>query len=397
MAIECFIGSVGGGKSYSCVKRMNSYMARGGRVVSNIELVGYDKETKEFLPDAPPLLYLASKGWQYQSGQYIYIPFDEMCDSPNWFEKVPAGASREMRTLLVVDEATDLFDNLDRDKVRTDSGYRALFRFLRLSRHAHIDVLFICQDLAAINSRLRGLITSGWRSTDMGKYRLPFLKVRFPFDLFMLQQFDRRMEMETRREWLPKDQAIFACYRSEVFGTELGVSWDGVAISDGTIKKDKKKMNIIEKIALLLALALSVFGIVRGGRLGSPFASRGESYPDITNLVASVVASIPTSSTSATNTLEAPVSYVPTVQYFRGQMSFLNSKYTQGVIFEGRKYVLGGPSEFGKLVSITFGESALFLDRGNSVYLLPSLPTASKRLDLKTPYAAAAAPLPAPF
>lgn len=394
MAIECFIGSVGGGKSYSCVKRMNSYMARGGRVVSNIELVGYDKETKEFAPDAPPLLYLASKGWQYQSGQYIYIPFDEMCDSPEWFEKVPAGASRDLRTLLVVDEATDLFDNLDRDKVRTDSGYRALFRFLRLSRHAHIDVLFICQDLAAINSRLRGLITSGWRSTDMGKYRLPFLKVRFPFDLFMLQQFDRRMEMETRREWLPKDQAIFACYRSEVFGSELGVSWDGVAISDGTIKKDKKKMNIIEKLALFLALGLSVFAIVRGGRSGSPFAVADSQIVNITNLVSSVVASLPT---STSNTLAASAASVPRVRFYRGKMVFLESKYSQGVIFEGRKYFLGAPSEFGKLVSITFGESALFLDSGNSVYLLPASPSGFPKPNSSSPYAAAVAPLPAPF
>lgn len=367
MAIECFVGSVGGGKSYCSVRRMLSYMGRGGRVVSNIELVGYDRDTKTLLPDSPPVAYLRDKlAWAYQDGQYSYISFDEMCDSPAWFERVPAGQSRNLRTLLVVDEATDLFDNLDRDKVRTDSTYRALFRFLRLSRHAHIDVLFICQDLSAINSRLRGLITSGWRSTDMGKYRLPFLKVLFPFDLFMLQQFDRRMEMETRREWLSKEQSIFACYRSEVFGSELGVSWDGVAISNGSIERKKKQMNILERLLLFAAVLLGLAAIFR-----NPSSSSASSpdYASISNLVSSVVASARFEDVSHIDPSLDPSK--PSTRFLRGSMAFFKSGNGQYVLFEGSRYAVGGVYEFGRCVQILPPEFALFRDGLKTVYLMP--------------------------
>lgn len=371
MAIECFVGSVGGGKSYCSVRRMLSYMARGGRVVSNIELVGYDRDSKTLLPDSPPVVYLRDKlSWAYQEGQYLYIPFDEMCDSPSWFERVPAGQSRNLRTLLVVDEATDLFDNLDRDKVRVDSTYRALFRFLRLSRHAHIDVLFICQDLSAINSRLRGLITSGWRSTDMGRYRLPFLKVLFPFDLFMLQQFDRRMEMETRREWLGKEQGIFNCYRSEVFGAELGVNWDGVSISDGTITRRKKRMNILERCLLLVAVLLGLVALIRNPSVSSSSVDAVA----VSNLVSSVVASAAFGDSPLLPGRPSPSE--PSTRFLRGSMAFVDTPKGQYCLFNGSRFALGGEYEHGRCIQIMPSEFAMFRDGSKTVYLMPGEPPA---------------------
>ena len=260
--VEAFVGLVGGGKSYNSVRRMMAYMARGGRVCANIRLTGWDDSSNDLAADSPVRDYLRSIGWEYQAKQYIYIPFEDMVKDFEWIKRVPAGVDRMHRTFLVVDEATDLFDTLDGGRLKTDSEYREIFHFLRLSRHVHVDVLFIAQDIDSINKRLRGLVSGIWRSTDMKNFRLPVLKIKFPFDLFLLQLFDRTGRYETRREWLRKDTRIFGLYESEAFNQLLTVKWDGVAIQDGTIKEEKKKMNIVERILLVLALALSVWALV---------------------------------------------------------------------------------------------------------------------------------------
>lgn len=240
--VEAFVGLVGGGKSYNSVRRMMAYMAAGGRVCSNIRLTGFNDAIGEFSGDSPVLSFLRSIGWEYQRGQYTYIPFEIMASDPFWIKRVPAGIDRDHRTLLVVDEATDLFDSLDGGRLRVDVAYREIFHFLRLSRHVHVDVLFIAQDIASINSRLKGLVSFIWRSTDMKKFRLPKLRVPFPFDLFMLQQFDRTGKYEVRREWVKKDYRVFTLYESEAFNNSLSVKWDGVAVSldKGKINRGKK-------------------------------------------------------------------------------------------------------------------------------------------------------------
>ena len=259
--VEAFVGLVGGGKSYNSVRRMMAYMARGGRVCANIRLTGWDDSANDLAFDSPVRDYLRSIGWEYQPKQFIYIPFDDMIKDFEWIKRVPAGVDRMHRTFLVVDEATDLFDTLDGARLKSDSAYREIFHFLRLSRHVHVDVLFIAQDIDSINRRLRGLVSGVWRSTDMKNFRLPVLKVKFPFDLFLLQLYDRTGRFETRREWLRKDSRIFDLYESEAFNQSLTVKWDGVAIGDGTIKEEKKKMNIIERFLLIVALALSVWAL----------------------------------------------------------------------------------------------------------------------------------------
>lgn len=239
--VSAFVGQVGGGKSFSSVRRMCSYMARGGRCVSNIRLVGWSDELGDLAGDSPVRPFLDSLGWEYQKGQYKYIPFDYMVANSQWFKEIPGGASRDLRTLCVIDEATDLFDSLDANKLRQDSGYRELFHFLRLSRHAHIDVLFICQDIDAINSRVRGLVGEIWKSTDMKNFVIHGFKISFPFDVFCLQRFDRRGKYELSREWVKKDVRVFGLYESEAFGGSLGIKWDGVAID---LEKGKKKMGV---------------------------------------------------------------------------------------------------------------------------------------------------------
>lgn len=259
--VEAFVGLVGGGKSYSSVKRMCNYMANGGVVVTNILFSGYDVDNETFSAGAPLLAYLRNRyKWEYQPKQYIYISFDEMCSLPAWFRRVPGGVSRDKRTFLCIDEATDLFDTLDRGKLNNDSIYRELFRFLRLSRHAHIDVLFVCQDLNAINSRLRGLVSFIWRSTDMKNFRIGGLRLALPVNCFLLQQFDRTGKFELRREFVAKEQSVFSLYQSEAFHDALGITFSE-PVQNGRIVERKKRMSKFERVLfyILLVLALVLF------------------------------------------------------------------------------------------------------------------------------------------
>ena len=339
--VEAFVGLVGGGKSYNSVRRMMAYMARGGRVCANIRLTGWDDSLNDLASDSPVRDYLRSIGWEYQAKQFIYIPFDDMVKDFEWIKRVPAGLDRMHRTFLVVDEATDLFDTLDGGRLKTDSEYREIFHFLRLSRHVHVDVLFIAQDIDSINKRLRGLVSGIWRSTDMKNFRLPVLKVRFPFDLFLLQLFDRTGRYETRREWLRKDTRIFGLYESEAFNQSLTVKWDGVAIQDGTIKEEKKKMNIVERILLVLALALSVWALV-----SSPSAHPVPHVPPsvVSNRVARVrerVGNVSISSNDFPLIVRDSFRYYPAV-----------SNSSDYVVFGGRVIRSGVPCEWGHITRV---------------------------------------------
>lgn len=364
MAVEAFVGLVGGGKSYNSVRRMMAYMARGGRVCSNILLSGYKKDTKDFDEDSPVLPFLRSIGWNYQKGQYTYIPFDEMVKNPFWIQQVPAGVDRYHRTLLVVDEATDLFDSLDGGRLRSDSAYREIFHFLRLSRHCHTDVLFIAQDIAAINTRLKGLVSFIWRSTDMKNFRLPKLRIPFPFDLFMLQQFDRSGKYEVKREWVKKDSRVFTLYESEAFNNSLSVKWDGVSISmeKGHINEGKKKMTKLQLLLLFLALGMSGVALFKMSSIKALDGGGGV----VTNYVYNT-ASLSSSPSDSSN---GPSNAVVVV---RGPFKYYEKSNTDSsyVVFKSAKLVAGQPCEWGYITHLSRDMVSGSTFDGGLFYLLP--------------------------
>ena len=379
--IQAFVGLVGGGKSYNSVRRMMSYMARGGRVASNIELTGWDDKNQRFIESSPVLGFLRGLGWEYQIGQYTYIPFDDMVSNPHWFKRIPAGQDRDHRTLCVVDEATDLFDSLDGGKLKSDLAYRELFRFLRLSRHAHIDVLFICQDLQSINSRLKGLVAGIWRSTDMKGFKLKGIPVPFPFDTFLLQLFDRTGRNLIQREWVPKDKAVYTLYQSEVFGGALGVKWADSAIKDGTIKVGDK-MTKCEKVffgvPLALSLGLSIYGLFR-----SPTPSVVTERVIYTNTVERVQG--PKKAPSRERNPETPAAPAVSNVYHYGSYRLRYTPYKRWVEFDGKVLTEGFPSSFGSVVRCSEEFTLCRRDDGSFAYLLPSLQSDSGTEQMEKP------------
>lgn len=360
--IEAFVGLVGGGKSFGATRRMCEYVIRGGVVCTNILFRGYDPETASFSPDSPFLVYLLSRQWQYQPGQYIYIPFDDMLEQETWFQRVPGGSDRTKRTLLCIDEATDLFDTLDRNKLSTNSGYRELFRFLRLSRHAHIDVLFICQDYFSINSRLRGLCGAIWKSTDMQNFRLPTFHIPLPINCFLLQKFDRTGRLELFREFIAKDQRIFNIYESETFHDALGISFSG-QVGDGRVKG--RKMTKFQKFVLFLCLLLSVIAVVQLLSLSRKVEKLSAMRNDLIEKKKDVVQ-------EENETFPPPpvVSENPD-RFIRGDYVYSYLGTRPRLYFDDCLIEVGMITEYGKCISIS-PVSALCVDGPSRTFLLPS-------------------------
>lgn len=385
--IEAFVGLVGGGKTFSSVRRMCNYMSTGGVVVSNILLSGYDTDTKQFSPESPVLIYLRDAlQWEYQEGQYIYISFEDMSSLPGWFKRVPGGQSRDKRTFLCIDEATDLFDSLDRGKLNNDSVYRELFRFLRLSRHAHIDVLFICQDLNAINIRLRGLVGCIWRSTDMSNFRIGGLRVAIPINCFLLQQFDRTGKLELRREFVSKDSRIFSLYESEAFHDDLGVTFSP-PVKDGKLKGGKKKMTMLERAILVLCVLCLLYLIFFTRSLSRDVSTISnslrsidiEKVPGKEKVPGNFVEKTPnedskgffsllSSGSSGSNVESSP--NVPSRTFIRGVFSFTETPKERYCFVDGHLYKVGMLTEYG-LCKVVSKNSVICVDGLHETILLP--------------------------
>lgn len=382
--IQAFVGLVGGGKSFNSVRRMMSYIAKGGTVCTNILLTGWDEAKQNFPDDGPVKLFLRSIGWEYQPGQYVYIPFDDMVNNPLWYQRIPAGRDREHRTLCVVDEATDLFDSLDGGKLKSEAGYRELFRFLRLSRHAHIDVLFICQDLQAINTRLKGLVSGIWRSTDMKGFKLKGIPIPFPLDTFLLQLFDRTGKNLIQREWVPKDKRVFTLYQSESFGGALGVKWNDSAIPHGQIEKKGRVMSWKEKLLVFGLIGLNL--CVSVGALVSSVSTPPPATPTVvTNVVERVsekADNLPSERVSRRKgkslfgISDPSQDSVPppqaTNEYYTAPLRYHRTPYRTWADFGADLVVLGKPSRYGRVVHLD--QDYILCERpdGGYTFLLPS-------------------------
>ena len=378
--VEAFVGLVGGGKSYSSVKRMCNYIAKGGVVVTNILFSGYDVESETFSEDAPLLAYLRNRyKWEYQPKQYIYISFDEMCTLPAWFRRVPGGVSRDKRTFLCIDEATDLFDTLDRGKLNNDSIYRELFRFLRLSRHAHIDVLFVCQDLNAINSRLRGLVSFIWRSTDMKNFRIGGLRLALPVNCFLLQQFDRTGKFELRREFVAKEQSVFSLYQSEAFHDALGITFSE-PVQNGRIVERKKRMSKFERVLFYILLALAfvlIFKLISlEGKINylSENLSQKADYPVISENK-SGAENLPRNPGEIRPAQDTPVSNVKRV-IVRGVFEFVGANSGNYCYVDGSLFRPGLLTEYGLCKSVT-KNTIICIDGLTETVIVPRLGRAS--------------------
>lgn len=175
--IEGFTGMLGGGKSYSAVRRMSKYIMNGGLVCTNIDLKWKEivKYCKGYgiVPDRKQYIKLTKEMVDYTdeiSGKTFQVPqlalFHRYC---------PPGTP-EKPTLVVIEEAAIYLDcrnwKLTPDEMLT---------FLLQSRHQCTDIIFIAQVWGHVDKKVRQLAQYVWSFRDMRKVPGPFkIKIRVP-------------------------------------------------------------------------------------------------------------------------------------------------------------------------------------------------------------------------
>jgi hypothetical protein len=256
MAIEAVVGLVGGGKTNYCVRRMLGYLCAGHHVASNIELVGWSPQG--WTSDEVLLYCFKNYGVLPLPSQFHYL--DETMLAGARFHKHLVPGTKESRLLVVLDEATEWMDALDRGRLAQDDGYRQLFTYLRQSRKVYHDWIFICQSYDAINVRLRNLTSAIIKCTDMGQFRVPGLRIKFPLDVFLVQQFDRQGKQETGRYWFRKDKDLWACYRTIQLFSDLGLVVG--AVGKVALAKGKKQGSALPLVLSVVAIILAAWALL---------------------------------------------------------------------------------------------------------------------------------------
>lgn len=291
--IEAFVGLIGGGKTFSAVARIAEYVASGGVVCTNIELMQepwfnyrYADKLKrkriDYPVDAANLHFEENKfwanaggfrqylldryQWELKPGQIIDLKSDQI--SGNLHEHLPAGTA-DKPVLVVIDEAVDWFDSEDRAEAN-----REFLTFLRYSRKLCIDIIMIAQEFTELNKRIRNQVQWVWTFKDLGTERIPVFRRRYPvpwrYNIACAQWSGRRWgkdaEEPVRVEMRWKDQRIFGCYRTEELFREVKVLRDVKTdfSNEGKLnQRSKKKMNKFEKLMLAASIVVSCCALFR--------------------------------------------------------------------------------------------------------------------------------------
>lgn len=237
--IECYEGKLGGGKTYSAVEKMAQYLASGGCVCTNITLkweaiCAYTRSKWGVVPDA---------------SQYIFLEQDKLKE---FHRHVPAG-TKERPTLVVLDEIHLEFNARDWAKASNE-----VLAFLTQSRKVAVDVIFISQSIHNVDKQWVRMVQFIWRFRDMRKWKIPVLRVRWPFPQILETQFDYSGGecLDMRFKWM--DRRIFGMYdTTELKRTFPMLEGHGV----GTVKKVGRSARM--RWVLLCVVFGCVFGVAR--------------------------------------------------------------------------------------------------------------------------------------
>jgi len=384
--IEAYVGLIGGGKSFNAVAKMSEYLASGGVVCTNIDLMlrpwfndRYASKLKRFevsLESGPVdttylnfdsgkwwanagglISYLEEKyNWTLQPGQIMPLGNDEIEGALH--EHLPMGSVGKP-VLVVIDEAVDFFDFAD-----SKTANRDFLTFLRYSRKLNIDIVMIAQEFTELNKRIRNQVQWVWTFKDLGIERIPVLRVKYPYpwnqNIAGCQWSGRGFGTApepVKIHMRNKSAKIFGCYRTEELFREVavlkGVKTDYSADGRVIVTTGKKKMNVYERVALFAAVMFSAMGFF--GK-DNPPAAVAEYAP------APVISSVP-----------AVSAVVPAIEVSYGQFRYveLNGR-VRSLKVDGIEYEKGDLTPSGSVVGLGRGFVHIMDDKGNQLFLYPA-------------------------
>lgn len=171
------VGNLGGGKTLSAVALGVDCIRRGFFVVSNVTF-DIERLCRDF-----------SIPWARKLYQHITL------DDPDFdpFQMPvgdPRGSGGRRRVVIILDEVAEWFDQYSSAK---DPRISRLWSWLRHSSKRSQDVVIICQRQEFINKVVRSLIARWIWVDDLAVYRIPKIRLKFPFcsGIVMQNVFDR--------------------------------------------------------------------------------------------------------------------------------------------------------------------------------------------------------------
>lgn len=157
-------GNLGGGKSLTAVQFAVDAMSRGFFVASNISID--QNQVATHYGDFTRQLYL-----HISLDDPTFDPFQIPCGSPR-------GSGGKKRVLVILDECAEWVDQYSSAK---DPRISRLWSWLRHSSKRSQDVFIVVQRPDYLNKVIRILISRWIWVNDLATYRIPVLKLRFPF------------------------------------------------------------------------------------------------------------------------------------------------------------------------------------------------------------------------
>ena len=250
-------GNLGGGKSLSAVQFAVDAMSRGYFVCSNITLN----------QDTIALHYgeFTRKLYQHISlDDPLFDPFKLPCGSPR-------GSGGKKRVLIILDECAEWVDQYSSAK---DPRISRLWSWLRHSSKRSQDVFIVVQRPDYLNKVIRILITRWIWVHDLAVYRIPVLKMRFPFcgGLVMRNIFDNMKNRIGAVSFASKS------YWGRFYNTAECLNSDGATYA---LEYEVPEVRRYGKFWLLLFLAFSQLVLYKSGvRASSTSLPDLEMYPD---------------------------------------------------------------------------------------------------------------------
>lgn len=171
------VGNLGGGKTLSGVELAVRALREGYAVVTNVTLN----------------IDLICKTYGIPWAKKLYFPVsldDPEVDPFKWPCGSPRGSGGDKRVIVLLDEVAEWLDQYSNAK---DPKIKRLWSWLRHSSKRSQDVVVICQRQEYINKVVRTLIARWIWVDDLAVYRIPKVKIRFPFmkGLVMQNVYDR--------------------------------------------------------------------------------------------------------------------------------------------------------------------------------------------------------------
>jgi len=198
--ISLVTGKIGGGKTLHCVGLMLRHLAKGGTVVTNVDLVW----------EAVARLAKIRHRVEVRPEQLVRI---DLVDSAEWHVGIPWGTS-VLPVLVVLDEI-HLFFNA-RDWAKTQQLHRGMLSFLSQSRKCCIDVVFIAQVATTLEKQFRVQCEWEFYCRSVKDIKIPGLGT-LPFNFMLQVKKDVETDKPVSREFRAYDRALFPLYDTRAF------------------------------------------------------------------------------------------------------------------------------------------------------------------------------------